>query len=122
MPGRPTDWFVESHDGDVADDGGQGTALASSSTLSRLETRADLVALNRGLVEPFIASQARAPRELILDIDTSDVPLHGHQEWAPFHGNTTTTAICRCMCSAAKRYWRVSCGPVESMAPSPRRP
>jgi hypothetical protein len=68
---------------------GKVTELASSPTLSRLEiraTRADVIALNRVLVEPFIASQPRAPRELILDVDASDVPLHGDQELAPFHG------------------------------------
>lgn len=69
---------------------GKVTALASSPTFSRLETRAgraDVVALNRVLVEQFIASQPQTPRELILDIDASDVPLHGHQELAPFHGD-----------------------------------
>ncbi|CAI8763183.1 protein of unknown function [Methylocaldum szegediense] len=69
---------------------GKVTALASSPTFSRLETRAgraDVVALNRVLVEQFIASQPRTPRELILDIDASDLPLHGHQEWAQFHGS-----------------------------------
>lgn len=65
---------------------GKLTELASSPTLSRLETCADLVALDRVLVEPFIASQPRAPRELILDIDASDVPLHGDQELTQFHG------------------------------------
>lgn len=59
---------------------GKVTALASSLTFSRLETRAtraDVVALNRVLLEQFIAGQSRAPRELILDVDASDVPLHG---------------------------------------------
>jgi hypothetical protein len=42
--------------------------------------------LNRVLIEPFIASQPRAPRERILDIDASDVPLHGDQELTQFHG------------------------------------
>ena len=53
---------------------GKVTALASSPTFSRLETRAsraDVVALNRVLVEQFIASQPRTPRELILDIASS---------------------------------------------------
>lgn len=63
--------------------------LASSPTFSRLETRAtraDIVALNRVLVEQFIAAQKEAPRELILDVDASDVPLHGDQELSQFHG------------------------------------
>lgn len=68
---------------------GKATDLASSPTFSRLETRAtraDVVALNRVLIEQFIASQPRAPRELILDVDASDVALHGNQELVQFHG------------------------------------
>jgi hypothetical protein len=63
--------------------------LASSPTLSRLETgatRADCMALNRVLVDQFIAGQDKVPEELILDIDASDVPLHGEQELSQFHG------------------------------------
>lgn len=63
--------------------------LASSPTFSRLETRATrrgVIALNRVLVEQFIAAQGTAPEELILDVDASDVPLHGEQELTQFHG------------------------------------
>lgn len=68
---------------------GRADALASSPTLSRLETRAtrrDAIALNRVLVEQFIASHRTAPAELVLDVDASDVPLHGNQELTQFHG------------------------------------
>ena len=67
---------------------GTGEELGSSPTLCRLErraTRTDVMALNRLLVEQFIASQSAAPRELILDIDASDIPLHGDQEQRAFH-------------------------------------
>jgi hypothetical protein len=67
---------------------GTTAELASSPTLSRLETRAtrgDVVALNRVLVEQFIASHRVAPKELILDVDASDIPLHGEQEQSEFH-------------------------------------
>ena len=67
---------------------GRVDALASSPTLSRLETRAtraQAAALHGVLVEQFIASHKRAPSELVLDIDASDVPLHGNQERAEFH-------------------------------------
>jgi len=67
---------------------GRTDELASSPTLSRLETRAtraDIVALNRVLVEQFIAAQAVAPAELVLDVDASDIPLHGEQEHGEFH-------------------------------------
>lgn len=68
---------------------GRVDELASSPTLCRLEnraTRAQVVALNRVLVEQFIAQHPTAPRELILDVDASDVPLHGDQEQTQFHG------------------------------------
>jgi len=68
---------------------GKAEVLASSPTFSRLEnraSRADLLALNQVLVEQFIAAHAKAPTELILDIDASDVPLHGDQELSEFHG------------------------------------
>jgi Transposase DDE domain group 1 len=68
---------------------GKADELASSPTFSLLETRAaraDVVALNRVLMEQFISTHAKAPSELVLDIDASDVPLHGEQELAQFHG------------------------------------
>jgi hypothetical protein len=67
---------------------GRVDALASSPTLSRLETRAtraQAVALHGVLVDQFIASHKVAPQELVLDIDASDVPLHGTQEHSEFH-------------------------------------
>lgn len=68
---------------------GKTDELASSPTFSRLETaatRTDCVALNGVLVEQFIASYPAPPEELVLDFDASDVPLHGDQEQAQFHG------------------------------------
>ena len=68
---------------------GRDDDLASSPTFSRLETRAsraDVVALNRVLIEQFIFAQPVAPQELVLDVDASDVPLHGDQELSQFHG------------------------------------
>lgn len=68
---------------------GRVDELASSPTLCRLEnraTRAQVVALNRVLVEQFIAQHRTPPHELILDVDASDVPLHGDQELTQFHG------------------------------------
>lgn len=34
----------------------------------------------------FITQHPKPPRELILDVDASDVPLHGDQELTQFHG------------------------------------
>jgi len=67
---------------------GRTEELGSSPTLCRLEkraTRADVVALNKVLLEQFIASQETIPDELILDIDASDIPLYGDQEGKQFH-------------------------------------
>ncbi len=67
---------------------GRTEELGSSPTLCRLEKRAtrdDVVALNKVLLEQFIASHESIPDELILDIDASDIPLHGDQEGKQFH-------------------------------------
>ena len=50
-------------------------SLASSSTLCRFERRAErqwAVAIHQVLVEQFIASHRRAPRELVIDFDATD--------------------------------------------------
>lgn len=73
-------------------------ALAGKSTLNRLELypRAgytpyhkivpDSDALQRLFVELFLDSYARAPRKIVLDLDATDVALHGEQEHRFFHG------------------------------------
>lgn len=69
---------------------GRAEDLASGPTLSRLETSATpehAAALNAVLLQQFIASRAKAPQELVLDIDATHVPLHGAQEKAHFHAH-----------------------------------
>lgn len=64
-------------------------SLASSSTLCRLENqmnRESAVRMNEVLVDTFIASHKKAPKELILDVDATDIPVHGDQEKKFFHG------------------------------------
>jgi hypothetical protein len=68
---------------------GRVDALASSPTLCRMETRATQAqawALHEVLVAQFIASHDSAPSGLVLDIDASDIPLHGEQQLREFHG------------------------------------
>ena len=75
-------------------------SLASSSTLCRFERRAErqwAVAIHQVLVEQFIASHRRAPRELVIDFDATDDPVHGHQPGASSMDTMTGTAFCRCM-------------------------
>jgi hypothetical protein len=58
--------------------------LASAPTFSRLEhqiDRKDLYRLTRALVDHFIASYSEPPPAIVLDIDHSDDPTHGQQEF-----------------------------------------
>ena len=78
----------------------RGNPLAASSTLNRLELgtpesaasdrykriAADSEALDRLLVDLFLESQCKPPREIWLDLDATDDPLHCHQEGRFFHG------------------------------------
>jgi len=45
------------------------------------------VAIRHLLVDLFIESHARAPRQIVLDLDATDDPLHGEQEGRFFHGH-----------------------------------
>ena len=63
--------------------------LASASTLCRLENRVDrrtCVQINKLLVELFIESHKTPPKEIILDFDATNDPVHGRQEGRFFHG------------------------------------
>jgi len=74
-------------------------ALAGKSTLNRLEhtpkrhaakyhkidcngTQVDAL-----LVDLFLEAHERAPREIVLDLDNTDIPLYGAQEGRFFHGH-----------------------------------
>ena len=72
-------------------------ALAGKSTLNRLELSQaeptqyhrishDGVAIEELFVELFLDAHHRAPSQIILDLDATDDPLHGHQEGRFFHG------------------------------------
>jgi hypothetical protein len=71
--------------------------VAGKSTLNRLElsreapTRYhkighDPAAIEALIVDLFLKAHARAPKEIVLDLDATDDPLHGHQEGRFFHG------------------------------------
>lgn len=77
------------HDGAIQLAVGFEHSLASSPTLCRFENQADrktAVEINRILVEQFIASFKTPPKELILDFDATDDPIHGNQEGKYYHG------------------------------------
>jgi len=78
----------------------QGMALAGKSTLNRMELGAqqkgeqerykkiilDDEAVDRLLVDIFLHGHGPAPAEIVVDVDSTDIPLHGEQEERFFHG------------------------------------
>ncbi|GAC1653564.1 MAG: IS1380 family transposase [Acidobacteriaceae bacterium] len=71
--------------------------LAGKSTLNRMELGAGAKdrykkitfwkeGVDELLVNVFIESQEKAPDQIVLDVDTTDLPLHGKQEGLFFHG------------------------------------
>ena len=100
----------------------RGYALASASTLNRMELGdpeeaanhrykcivARPEALDELLVEFFVESHSLAPREIWLDLDATDDPLHGHQEGRFFlAGNSNLTSLPTA--PAHTRCGRISC-------------
>lgn len=75
----------------------QGKALASASTLNRLElgnnknTRCHKISANHEAIEDNLLRMGvrclpKDCLEVVIDLDTTDDPLHGHQEGRFFHG------------------------------------
>src|SRR5207245_810556 len=75
----------------------EDSPLAGKSTLNRLElsngkpNRYKKITfwkdgIDELLVKVFLESYASAPEEIILDVDATDLPLHGEQEGRFFHG------------------------------------
>ena len=74
-------------------------ALAGKSTLNRLEHTprrhaakyhkidCDGSRVDALLVDLFLEAHERAPREIVLDLDNTDIPLYGGQEGRFFHGH-----------------------------------
>lgn len=72
-------------------------ALAGKSTLNRLELSTEqphrykkihyrAEAIDALLVQMFVEAHTSAPERIVLDLDVTDLPLHGHQEGRFFHG------------------------------------
>jgi len=75
----------------------EDSPLAGKSTLNRLElsdgtpNRYKKITfwkdgIDELLVKVFVESHAAAPEEIVLDVDATDLPLHGEQEGRFFHG------------------------------------
>src|SRR3984885_3410659 len=71
--------------------------LAGKSTLNRMELGTGIndrykkitfwkEAVEELLVKLFLETHPSAPREIVLDVDTTDLPVHGKQEGRFFHG------------------------------------
>lgn len=63
--------------------------LSSPSTLCRFEQRFDrkaAVDIHQVIIDRFIASYRKAPKQLILDFDATDDRVHGNQEGRFYHG------------------------------------
>ena len=76
---------------------GDCAPVAGKSTLNRLELSREIVtryhkishdpaAIEALFVDLFLEAHAKAPKEIVLDLDATDDPLHGHQEGRFFHG------------------------------------
>src|SRR5499427_3487793 len=66
-----------------------GASLASQPTLSRFENRVSRTELYRMalvLLEHFIASYAKPPQVIVLDVDDTEDRVHGQQEQARYDG------------------------------------
>ena len=65
-----------------------GAALCSQPTISRMENLANtraLIRMAREMVRFYCASFARAPRQIVLDIDDTFDTVHGHQQLRLFN-------------------------------------
>lgn len=63
--------------------------LASPPTLCRLENRVDrkaLVELSKLFVERFLDAHDKPPKEIVLDFDATDDPIHGQQDKRFYQG------------------------------------
>ncbi len=79
----------------------RGKALAGKCTLNRLELTGvevdekerykkiamDADRIDGWMVDAFLATHESAPEEIVLDLDATDDPIHGHQEGRFFHGH-----------------------------------
>jgi len=66
-----------------------GASLASQPTMSRCENRVSRPELSRmalELLHQFLASSAKPPQVIVLDVDDTEDPVHGEQEHARYDG------------------------------------
>ncbi len=95
--------------------------LAGKSTLNRMELGAGTQdrykkitfwkeAVDELLVQVFLESYPQAPAQIILDVDTTDLPLQATRKGGSSTAITATIVICRCTSSAESMFCARGCG------------
>jgi len=84
----------------------RGAALTSRlqsfeiALLTQTDNLAGLAALNRELIAR--AEAIDSPRRVVLDMDSTEIPVYGQQEQAPTTGTSNPSVIIRYCCSIAR--------------------
>jgi hypothetical protein len=67
----------------------EDSPLASPPTLCRLENRINrkaLVEMSKLFVDHFLTAHEKPPKEIVLDLDATDDPIHGQQKGRFYQG------------------------------------
>jgi hypothetical protein len=72
--------------------------------LTQAENLAGLAALNRELRQ---GEAIKSPRRVVLDMDSTEIPVYGRHEQGAYNGTSSPPAKIRCCCSTGKATaWR----------------
>ena len=101
----------------------RGAALTSTlhwfetELLTHEENLVGLRAVNRELLAQ--AEMATRADRIVLDMDSSESPVHGHRKGARITGTLNPSATTRCFCSMTRATaWPPRCGPATCRAPT----
>ena len=93
----------------------RGAALTSrlqsfeTELLTQAENLKGLSRINRELLAK--AEAMDSPQRVVLDMDSTEIPVYGEQEQSAYNGHFESTVITRCCCSTEKEtVWERSCG------------
>ena len=85
--------------------------------LAEEENFVNLARINRELIGKVEAIDAK--QRIVLDMDSTEIPVYGQQENSAYNGHFESTAITRYCYSIGKATaWRQSCGPATSTVPT----
>jgi hypothetical protein len=101
----------------------RGAALTSrlqsfeTELLTQAENLAGLAALNRELVAKGEATDSR--RRVVLDMDSTEIPVYGHQEQSAYNGHFESTCYHPLVCSTTRATaWQRNCERAMSTVPA----